>query len=88
MITYVELVCPECNKKRMMREEGHKVLDRKIKKELPSGQTIEHFYDICEVCVRRLTKLYYTPTKADAKKVLDALDAGHSLGDKSIEELL
>lgn len=88
MITYVELVCPECDKKRMLRPEGHKVSDRKIKKELSSGKTIEHFYDICDKCVKRLTRLYYTPSPSDAKKVLQALDSGGSVGDKSIEELL
>jgi hypothetical protein len=88
MITFIELVCPECNKKRMLRPEGYKVSDRKAKKELPSGEVVEHFVDICNKCVTRLTKLYYTPKKSDAKKVLQALDSGKSLGDKSIEELL
>ena len=88
MITFVELICPECNKKKMLRPEGHVVSDRKIKKELSSGKTIEHFYDICDKCVKRLTRLYYTPPSSDAKKVLQALDSGGSIGDKSIEELL
>ncbi len=88
MITYLEMVCPQCDVKRMLRPEGHKISDRKVQKQLSSGEKVEHFYDICDKCVKRLTKLYYTPQKSDAKKVLQALDAGESIGDKSIEELL
>jgi len=88
MITYVQLICPQCSKKRMIRPEGHVISDRKIQKELPSGETVEHFYDICASCIKKLTALYYTIKKGDAKKVLQALDDGGSLGDKSIEELL
>ena len=88
MITYIECVCPQCNKKQMIRPEGHVVSSKKIQKDLPSGKSVEHFYDICGKCVTKLTKLYYTPSKTDAKKVLQALDSGESIGDKSIEELL
>ena len=88
MITYEQFTCPECGKRRLIRPEGHIVSDKKIKKELSSGKIIEHFYDICARCVDRLTALYYTPPKSDVKKVLQALDSGQSLGDKSIEELL
>ncbi len=88
MITYLEMVCPQCTIKRMLRPEGHKVSDKKVQKQLATGETVEHFYDVCNKCAVRLTKLYYTPTKADAKKVLSALDSMEPIGDKSIEELL
>lgn len=88
MIDLRQFICPQCNKPRLYRQQDHKVSDKKVKKELASGETIEHFVDICQFCAIKLYNRYYVPTKADAKKVLHALKEGQSLGDKSLEELL
>lgn len=88
MITYNQYECPACNKRRMLRPEGHKVSMEKTKKELSSGEIIEHFRDVCEPCMNKLIRLYYTPKRTDVRKVLSAIENGEPLREGSLEELL
>lgn len=80
--------CPECHKFRLYRPEGYKISQEITKKDLPSGEQISHFNDICDFCAVKIYNRYYKPNKSDAKKILQALEDGKSIGDKSLEELL
>ena len=90
-VTLCYYECPNCFKRRMLRPLDHKVSDFKMKKELPDGSTIEHLVDVCDACLRRISKKYYkTDDKRDAQKVLDALKELNveALGDKSLEDIV
>lgn len=89
MLTLRVYDCPECKKRRLYRPEDYTVILDKVEKELPSGQKISHYKDVCERCMDRIIKLYYLPKKSDAKKVLSALEDNRQVdSDKSLEELL
>lgn len=83
--------CPECGKRRLYKPEGYEPTGKMARKELDSGDVVEHhvFSEICPHCRVRLQKRYYTPKKQDVKKVLKALkDEKADIGDASLEELL
>jgi hypothetical protein len=86
--TLYQFSCPQCKKRRLFRKNGHLVSTEKVEKELPSGEKISFFKDICDICIAKLYQKYFAPKKGDAKKVLSALEDNRTLGDKSLEELV
>lgn len=91
--------CVSCGKRRLTKydeyEEDGTVIGwtasgETLEKELADGTKVEHptWDDLCVRCQIKIYKKYYAPTKADADKVIKAIEGGYDLGDKSLEELL
>ena len=81
--------CPACNKPRLKLPIGQEPNKSKGEFDLPDGEKVELFVQVCEFCVQKYYKKYWQPKKADAKKVLQALELDRELPeDTSLEELL
>jgi hypothetical protein len=85
------MFCPQCGKPRMRRPHGHEINLEKQKYTTRSGDEVELLTDICVSCEQRNYRLYFQPTKTEAKKVLQAMKAaaeGESVDGPSLEEML
>ena len=92
-------ICPECQKRRIVRENQYDDAGifipwtpsgDMIEKDISTGEKIKHraFDDICSACQKKIFNKYYKPTKVDAQKVLKAVQDGSNLKGESLEDLL
>jgi hypothetical protein len=81
--------CPECNKQRLHLLAGEEP-DRSTKEfDLPNGEVVELYVQVCPFCIQKYYKKYWEPKKLDARKILKALEEGQELPENaSLEELL
>jgi hypothetical protein len=86
--TLGQFECPQCQKRRLYRPLDFKSNSEKTEHELPTGEKISFFKDLCDFCQRKLYIKYFAPKKADAQKVLSALENERAIGEKSLEEML
>jgi hypothetical protein len=81
--------CPECSKPRLVLPLGETASKEKRDFDLPGGDKVELFEQVCPFCVRKYYKKYWEPKKSDVKKIMQALEDAHELpDDTSLEELL
>ena len=81
--------CPQCHKHRMQRPESHVISTEMTEYNLPNGGKISLLKDICYFCQMKNQKKYFTPKKADIKKILQALHEQKPIdADKSLEDSL
>ncbi len=80
--------CPQCHKSRMKRPLDYIVSkETKIFKDR-TNKEIELFIDICDTCRANNYKNHFEPTKADIRKVLNAIKTESHLDNNSLEDLL
>lgn len=83
------LICPQCQKRRMIRELNHVVSYDKQKYKSKNNVEIELFTDICDHCKRNNFTRYFEPSRADVKKILKTLQEEATLSEEdSLEDLL
>lgn len=80
--------CPQCGKSRMKRPLDYVVSKEKKAFKDRTSSEIELFIDICDTCRANNYKNHFEPTKADIRKVLNAIKEDSKLGDNSLEDLL
>ena len=81
--------CLACNKPRLILPIDEDPIKTKREFELPGGEKVELFEQVCPFCVHRYYKRYWEPKKADVRKIMRALAEERELPeDTSLEELL
>lgn len=81
--------CPQCEKRRMTRPIDHVVSIEKKEYKSKDGTIVSLMHDICDYCVKRNYQTYFEPTKADIKKIINAIKTeGNISENQSIEDLL
>ena len=83
------LICPQCNKQRMIRPIDHVADKSKQEYKTKDKSTVDLFVDICRACRDRNNRLYFEPTKADIKRILKTMQEDAKLEEgQSLEDLL
>jgi len=81
--------CPQCEKQRLIRPLGHTVSLEKQTYKARNDSEVELFVDICDSCRRRNYRIHFEPSKADVRKILQAMQGETKLEeDESLEDLL
>lgn len=81
--------CPQCKKPRMIRDLDHEVSLKEESHKTKDDKEVLLFVDICDPCKKRNFKKYFEPTKADVRRVLNAMKQDVELDEsQSLEELL
>lgn len=79
--------CPQCKKRRLyLPEDKDRDLSSTTCYTRYNGDEIELFTHVCSFCRQRNQAKYFVPSKADLKKIMEALKEEHSEG--SLEDML
>ena len=80
--------CPQCDKRRMVRKPDHVVSLEKEEVIDKNNESIHLLTDVCEFCLSKNHKKHFEPTKAEIRKIINAMSGNLELKGKSLEDIL